>query len=86
VRRRTSFAWCNAPQPGNWQNACQRLPGHEGDHAVRKSYRASEAFAWPDGYPVRSCSADHFPDLWSNDPLYDPPAVDHPDTAATEEP
>jgi hypothetical protein len=26
---------CGEPQPSNWQDACQRLPGHYGAHRVR---------------------------------------------------
>ena len=64
--RLTQDDWCNAPQPGNWRNACMRSPEHDGAHAVRKSYRLGEAFAWDgESYPVHSVSAEPFPDLWS---------------------
>lgn len=63
-QRLTQPDWCNAPQPGNWKNACMRPPGHEGEHAVRKWYDYDECFAWPDSWPVRSTYAYKFPDLW----------------------
>lgn len=68
LQRLTQPDWCNAPQPGNWQNACMRSPGHDGSHAVRKSYRLHEAMVWDaDSYPVRSTTAEKFADLWSPD-------------------
>lgn len=65
--RLTQPDWCNAPQPGNWRNACMRSPNHLGDHAVRLSYRLHEALTWPRGYPVRRSAASAFPDLWHPD-------------------
>lgn len=66
--RLTQTDWCNAPQPGNWANACMRNPGHNGDHAVRKSYRPDEAWFWVSGASgVAYKQADFFPDLWDVD-------------------
>lgn len=74
LQRLTQPDWCNAPQPGNWKNACMRAPGHDGSHAVRKSYRLQEAFTWTgDGYPVLSVYAAPFSDLWTPEP--DDPAL-----------
>lgn len=65
LQRLTQPDWCNAPQPGNWHNACMRTPGHDGEHAVRKVYRLDEAWYWPDSfYPVKYGPADRFSDLW----------------------
>lgn len=65
LERLTQPDWCNAPQPGNWRNACMRQPGHDGNHAVRKDYRYDEAWHWSgDNGPVGWGSAIHFPDLW----------------------
>ena len=75
--RLTQPDWCNAPQPGNWANACMRQPGHEGDHAVRKSHRFDEAWFWPEHglYPVGYRRADAYPDLWQ--PCGQPPSDTH---------
>jgi hypothetical protein len=66
MQRLTQPDWCNAPQPGNWRNACMRAPGHDGDHAVRKVYRLDEAWTWPahGGSRVSYGPADRFHDLW----------------------
>lgn len=67
-QRLTQPDWCNAPQPGNFKNACMRAPGHDMEHACRKSYRLDEAWIWrQDGYPVSYGMAARFPDLWHPD-------------------
>lgn len=71
-QRLTQPDWCNAPQPGNWRNACMRLPDHTGHHAVRKSYRPDEAWFWSEGDSgARWRFARDFDDLWDVGDPYD---------------
>lgn len=65
MERLTQPDWCNDPQPWNWNHACMRRPGHEGDHAVRKVYDLDFCLTWPSEHgPVRSRPASAFDDLW----------------------
>lgn len=71
LQRLTQPDWCNAPQPSNWRNACMRLPGHSGPHAVRKNYQPDAAWTWEDDGPVSWVRADRFDDLWDISDPYD---------------